>query len=112
LTKATVDQEIEWETKAQPPQLDHGTDDVISFYVETEYKGQIIGLYERRYRAYDGEHDVQYWTGTNALAFVGTFPRREIMWEHRENSSALDNLIRIARESASGIDEILDDLLK
>ena len=111
LTKATADGEIKWEGDNPPVTMGMASDDVIPFYLEAEYKGQNIALFERRSREYDGEHDTFYWSGADSIAIIGPHPRREVIWEHQENSSALGNLIRIARESASGIDGILDDLL-
>jgi hypothetical protein len=111
LTKATVDGEVEWESTAPPIELNRTTDDVIESYHQTELKGQTIAIFERRFRAYDGEHDVQYWAGANSIAILRKWPT-EVIWEHQENSSSLGNLIRIAKEKSSGIDGILDNLLK
>jgi hypothetical protein len=109
LTKLTVDKGIEWKVCDPPRALIQGTDDVVSLYLETEYKGQFLALYHRRYRAYDGDNDVTYWADEVHVAILDAEER--IVWEHTDGSSALTNLFTVARESAANIDGILDSLL-
>lgn len=109
LTKATIDKDIEWEREDPPRCLTRATDEIVTLYLETEYKDQIIALAEYRYQSYDGDHDLMYWTGTSAIAMLDD--ARELLWEHRSNTSALENLIRVARDAATGIDDIIDSII-
>jgi hypothetical protein len=109
LTKATVNKEIKWKNSRIPLSLFVGNDDVIPFFLSVEYKGTNIALYEKRYKDYNPEENSTYWTGNDALAILGS--GGEVLWEYRENSSALSNLITVAKESAANIDAILDSLI-
>jgi len=109
LTRATVDKAIKWKILDAPRTLTAGTDDFISFYIETSFKGQRIALFERRSKDYDGERDSFYWTGYAAIALLDA--DRRVVWEFGENSSALENLLKVARESAANVETILDSLL-
>lgn len=110
LTKATVDKEIKWDPSDAPRSLTRGNNDVISFFITANYKGRQLALFERRYQSYDGEHDSLYWLGDDVLAILDY--NNEVIWEHRENSSALTNLVQVARESAGNVDDLLDSLLE
>jgi hypothetical protein len=109
LTRATVDKQIEWKVIDAPRSLTAGTDDLIPVYLEAIYKGQQIALFERRCKDYDGERDTFYWTGYAAVALLDN--NRRVVWEFSENSSALENLLKAARESAVNLEKILDLLL-
>jgi hypothetical protein len=109
LTKATVDNEMKWAKVDPPRSFSIGTDDTIPFLLRAEYKGQRLALFERRFQGYNAEDDSSFWTGDDVLAILD--PKDGIIWEHRENSSAIANLIKVAKESAANIDSLLDSLL-
>lgn len=110
LTKATVDKGIKWKKTDTPRSFTFGTDDTIPFVLRADYKGQSLAVFERRYQDYNAEDDSSYWTGDDVLGIVD--PKGVLIWEYRENSSALTNLVQVAKESASNIDSILDSLLE
>jgi hypothetical protein len=109
LTKATVEKQVEWDFDVPPSSLADGNYS-ISEYFQAEYKGQWIGLFERKGRAFDADREVYYWVASIILVFVGEGGR--ILFEYDRESSALNNLYRVVKESASDIDNILDTLLQ
>ena len=109
ITKATVSDSLHWEMISAPSALSEGTNDLYPVYLQTTYKRQTIGLYERRYKDYFSEFDSFMWTSRIGIAFFDQF--RRVAWEHEEPSVALNNLFQVARDSASGIDDIFSSLL-
>jgi hypothetical protein len=109
LIRETVEGRIEWESKDPPRSLTTATDTVILSYCQTEYKNQNIVVYERRFRSYDGERDTSYWAGAPGLGIV---QYGEIVWENFETIPILWSLLKVAKEAAAGIDDLLDDLVK
>ncbi len=109
LTKATVNKEIEWKPFNPPKSLTTGNDDLIVACLTADYKQQTLALVKGRFRDYDGSNDTFYWTGSYSLAILNA--AQSILWEHRENSSALGNLFQVAHEAAMNVDQILDSLL-
>jgi hypothetical protein len=109
LIRRTVEGKLEWELGSVPSSLNRATDHVIDSYCETEYKGQTLAVFERRIHAYDGDRDSFYWTGNAGLAIIegGT-----VLWENEQGFPALWTLLKVAKESASGIENILDSLLE
>lgn len=109
LTRETYSGTVTWLIDQPPKGLASGTEDLYPLFLETQYKGKTIGLYQRRYKYFFDEHEF-YWSEEIGMCVVGDF--QSIVWEYKERSSALFNLFEAAREQASGINSILDDLLK
>lgn len=109
ITRATVSDGLYWDMIPAPESLAEGTNDLFPVYMQTRYKSQSIGLYERRYREYFADFDSFMWTSRIGIAFFDQFNR--VAWEHEEPSVALNNLFKVARDSASGIDDIFSNLL-
>ncbi|WP_426787918.1 hypothetical protein [Xanthomonas campestris] len=109
MTKATVSNELSWDMVPAPGALESGTNDIFPVYLQTKYKSQVVGLYERRYKDYFSDFDSFLWTSRIGIAFFDQF--RRVAWEHEEPSVALNNLFQVARDSASGIDDIFSNLL-
>jgi hypothetical protein len=109
LTKLTTKGELSWRIKDAPEALHHGTDDVYPLYLEADFKDQKLGLAQRRYRAYDGEHDRFYWTEEVVLVFLDW--RGRVTWENRSPHAALSTLFESAREQVADVDGILKKLL-
>mgnify|MGYP000748199575 CR=1 FL=1 len=108
LTRATFEGKVEWKEETAPDGLTDGTDDIFPLYLTTTYKKSDIGLFMRRYKSYHDEFEYSWGEGIG-MCIIGE--RRTILWEYSERSSALINLFEAAREQASGINSILDDLL-
>jgi hypothetical protein len=109
LTRATSEGQLKWELREPPGTLRAGSDDVIVNYLQTVHKGQVIGLFQRRYRSYSGDLDRFFWNESLVLAFIDR--RGNVIWEHDEPSSTLHDLFSLARESAADVDGILKRLL-
>jgi len=110
ITRATISNAISWEISSPPRGLEAGTDDLFPVYLQTQYKSQTIGLYERRYKNFFPDFDSFLWATRIGLIFIDLAER--VTWEHEEPSVALHNLFQVARESASGIDSIVSRLLE
>ena len=108
LTKETYSESITWSNENPPSGLTKGTDDFFPLYLECEYKGVDIGIYIRRYKHYYDEFEYS-WTEDVGICMPGD--HGQISWEYEERSPALINLFDAAKEQASGINEILNDLL-
>lgn len=109
LTKLTTKGELSWRIKDPPEALQLGTDDVYPLYLETDFKDQKMGLAQRRYRAYDGEHDRFYWSEEVVLLFLDW--RGRVTWENRSPHAALYTLFESAREQVADVDGIFKKLL-
>ncbi len=109
LTRETYDEKITWQVKEPPDGLTDGSGDVYPLYLEVEYKNIDIGLYQRRYKHY---HDEFEYSWSEEIGMSVTDDQGRILWEYKERSSALVNLFEAAREQASGINNILDNLLE
>lgn len=109
LTRETYAGQVEWLNTQPPIGLTKGTEDFYPLYLQTSYKGKDIGLYQRRFKSFHDEFEF-YWCEDVGMCVVGDY--EAVVWEYSERSSALINLFEAAREQASGINGILDDLLK
>jgi hypothetical protein len=116
IIRQTTEGNIDWEKLNPPRAISVGTEDIVEDYFETEYKDQTIAVFERRYREYDPEHDVMFWTSRDCFAFISgsNSPVRDnriVSWETSDHPSALSSLIKVAKESAADVDGIVDKLL-
>ena len=109
LNQLTSLEQIKWEKQDAPKPLLRGTDDVIPLFFFTRYKYQSFGLYQRRYRLYDGDRDSLYWSETLTLAILDNEGRA--IWEIAQYSPALNDLFETVRRKVANVDEIIDDLL-
>jgi len=109
LTKLTSKGQLDWRIKDAPDSLSHGTNDIFPLYYETDYKDQSIGLAQRRYQAYDGDHDRFYWAEEIILLFIDI--RNRITWETSSPHAALYTLFETVREQAADVEGILKRLL-
>ena len=109
LTRETYSGEVKWKNEQPPVGLAKGTEDFYPLYLQANYKGSTVGLYQRRYKHYYDEFEF-YWCEDIGMCVVGEY--QAILWDYNERSTALANLFEAAREQASGISGILDNLLK
>jgi hypothetical protein len=108
LIRETAKGNIEWHVKDAPRALNHDTEQSVPLYLQTEYKGKKLGIYDLRTKSFYDEHEY-YWSESIGFCIVDHFNR--VVWESSEYSPALRDLFNTARKQASGIDDILDDLL-
>ena len=112
LIRKTKEGQIKWEAATPPGTLTEGTDQKIVDYLETTFKEQRIAVFERRFRAYDGENDNHYWADKDCMGFVnGSRFTKSITWETSDYPALLYSLLTSAKESAAEVDNILDSLL-
>lgn len=108
LIRETAKGNIEWEVKDAPDSLNYETEQSVPLFLQTEYKGRLLGVYDLRIKSFYDEHAF-YWSEGIGFCIVDKAGR--VLWESNEHSPALLDLFNTAREQASGIDDILDDLL-
>lgn len=109
LIRETAKGHIKWEVKDAPDSLNYETEQSVPLYLQTEYKGKLLGVYDLRTKSFYDEHAF-YWSESIGFCVVDNNGR--VIWEANEYSPALLDLFNTAREQASGIDDILDDLLE
>ena len=110
ITKSTVSNDLHWDMTPAPNALDSGTNDMFPVYLQTNFRSQTIGLYERRYQEYFPDFDSFIWVSRIGIIFLDSFKR--IAWEYEGQNVGLNNLFHVARDSASGVDDIFSNLLK
>lgn len=108
LIRETAKGNVRWEAEDAPRALNAETEQSVPLYLQTEYKGKTLGVFDLRTK-YFTDVDEYYWA--EGVGFCIVDDRGRVVWESRESSPALLDLFNTAREQASGIDDILDDLL-
>lgn len=109
LTKLTAKGELVWGVAHPPHSMTDGTNDVFPIYFQTEYKGQRIGITQRRYQVYDGDRDRFFWDEQILLLFLDNMDR--VVWTNPSHSAALLTLWETVRDRVADIDGILKNLL-
>lgn len=108
LIRETSQGNVTWMVENPPKSLNSETEQSVPLYLETEYKGKILGIYDLRTKYYT---DVDEYSWSENIGFCIVDTKGRVVWESTERSPALFDLFNTAREQASGIDDILDDLL-
>lgn len=108
LIRETAKGNVKWEVEDAPRALNAETEQSVPLYLQTEYKGKTLGVFDLRTK-YFTDVDEYYWS--EGVGFCIVDERGRVVWESRESSPALLDLFNTAREQASGIDDILDGLL-
>lgn len=108
LIRETSSGKVRWEVRDAPKSLNQATEQVVPLYLQTEYKGKILGLYEVRSKYF---HDEDVFSWSEGIGFCIVDDQQRVIWESTQYSPALKDLFDTAREQASGINGILDDLL-
>jgi len=109
LIRETNAGKVLWKTRDAPTGLVRGTEDFIPLFFDTIYKGKHIGIYLKRFKSFVDESEF-FWSETVGLCITDYQDR--VVWELEERSPALYDLFKTAREQASGIGNLLDDLLE
>lgn len=108
LHRRTSEGRIAWRVREAPAGMTAGTDSVVPLYLETTVRGNRYAIFEERYRQYDGDREVFYWTSELALAVLDLSGR--VLWRINEPYTALDGLYTAARACVVNIDSLLSDL--
>lgn len=109
LIRETAKGSVKWEVEDAPRSLNAETEQSVPLYLQTEYKGKTLGVFDLRTKNFT-DIDEYYWS--EGVGFCIVDDRGRVVWELRESSPALLDLFNTAREQASGIDDILDNLLE
>ncbi|MCC5044726.1 MULTISPECIES: hypothetical protein [Xanthomonas] len=109
LNRMTATGKISWEISDPPRSLVRGTDDIVPLYFTCTYKGQHLGLFERRFKEFSGEFEELYWTSSIVLAIIDLEDR--VVWEVSDNYSAMRDLFETVKRRMANVDKLLDDLL-
>lgn len=110
ITWDTIDGTVNWNIADPPSTLTQGSGDIIPIYLQCIYKQkQKIGLFERRYRQYTDE-DTYYWSSMIVLVLLDLSNR--VIYESEGPDTSLLNLFNVAKDSASGLSDVIQDLLK
>jgi len=105
--RATYSNEINWRIEEPPRSLTRATDNFIPLYMRARYKGGVIALFELREKYWT---DVDSSSWSNSLHF-GVVVGDTLVSDYSEYSPMLRQLFEAARDSASGIESLLDNLL-
>ncbi len=108
LIRETFKGNVQWEVKDAPRSLNFETEQSVPLYIQTEYKGKLLGVYDLRSKHFT-DIDESHWSQSVGFCIVDDEDR--VIWEANETSPALVDLYKAAREQAAGIDDILNDLL-
>lgn len=105
--KATYRGEIQWRIEQAPPALIRATDNFVPIYLEARYKGKNLVVYEQREKYW---HDEDNSNWTSSLHF-GVEIGGMVISDYSQFSPMLRQLFEVARNNASNIDSLLNDLL-
>lgn len=108
LNKNTKNKTLSWEVVDTPSTFDDGTEDIIPVLYICNSNGKKLALYLRRYRHFLDEHEF-YWAEKKCLSIIND--KYQIIWESGEQGQAINDLYSTVTEQASGIDDLLNDLL-
>ncbi|MEI7085465.1 hypothetical protein WCU61_05250 [Pectobacterium versatile] len=108
LNKNTKNKSLSWSILDTPPSFDEGTEDRIPVLYVCTYKEKNLALYLRRYRYFHDEHEF-YWAEKKCLAIINS--QYQILWEADEQGQPINDLYSTVTEQASGVDDLLNDLL-
>ncbi|MBC3438962.1 hypothetical protein HU735_26440 [Pseudomonas sp. BW16M2] len=105
--KATYRGDISWRVDQPPPSLTRATDNFVPVYLEARYKGKNLVIFEQREKYW---HDEENSSWTNSVHF-GVEVAGIIVSDYSQYSPMLRQLYEVARNNASNIDSLLNDLL-
>lgn len=108
LTRESSEGRLLWGSSEVPSLLTQGTEDIYPIFLVAEYNDKKLGLFLRKYQYYYDEHDYS-WSQEIGLCVLDN--KGSMLWEYNERSAALANLFEVARQQASGINDIMKDLL-
>lgn len=105
----TQNGDMSWHVAEPPTGLVSGTESLISIYLESIYKEQIIGVAIRRFPRFDIDYERFFWNEEYVLCFVDDSGR--ILWEYSNTVGYVYSLIQVARNSAIDIKSMFSKFL-
>ncbi|UQY34263.1 hypothetical protein K8U54_21545 [Pseudomonas fulva] len=104
LIRETLSSSIVWKVQQPPYSLRSATENFVPLYLQCQYRGRAIGLYELRQKYFTDE-DSYFWTETLGICIVQD--DEYVVWQIEEYSPSLKELFQMARHQAAGIRNIL-----
>lgn len=104
LLEETVKGGVQWSITDVPRNIREGTGNVHPLFVETNFKGSRIALYEERYRHFIDE-DNFYWSARVCMAVLDEADR--VLWEVWDEPE-INELYRVTREKVAGVGRLLN----
>lgn len=110
LNRMTSENQISWDVLPPPNSIARGTDNLVPFYAQTSVSGKLFGIYEYRYQFFNPEYENFFWSDGVSLIMLdysGT-----VLWQDNNHASLLYDLLATIRRRVSGIDSVIDDILR
>ncbi|WP_307744976.1 hypothetical protein [uncultured Pantoea sp.] len=108
IIQKTVQGEMKWEVIEPPRYFEDGVEDIIPLLYVSSYKGKELAVFCRRFKYYTDE-DEFHWEERNCFAFLNE-SKNKIIWEVNDRRPILNDLFSTVRESAAGINNMLENL--
>lgn len=105
--RATYSGDVSWRLESPPTSLTRATDNFIPVYLEAVYKGKRIVVFEQREK-YWTDVDSSSWT---TVLHFGITLGDTVLSDYSEYSPMLRQLFEAAKDNASNLDSLLDDML-
>ena len=105
LLRDTLNSSLTWSVETAPYSLRQATEAYVPLYLTTTFRGTYIGIYERRNKHFT-DVDEFYWMETLGICIIQGAD--DVVWQVEENSPALLELYELAREQASGLNDLLN----
>lgn len=87
--------------------MTRATDSYIPLFLEADYKGKVIVVYEERYKHWTDEENFTWGAGVRFGFYVG----QTVVSEFVKWSPLLRKLLEAARDNAADVDSIIDNML-
>ena len=110
LNRMTSENQISWNVLPPPNSIARGTDNLVTFYAQTSVSGKLFGIYEYRYKIFTTEYEHFFWSESVSLIMLDSFATD--LWQNDGHTSLLYDLLATIRRRVSGIDSIIDDILR
>lgn len=110
LNRMTSENQISWNVLPPPNSIARGTDNLVTFYAQTSVSGKLFGIYEYRYKIFNTEYEHFFWSESVSLIMLDSFGT--VLWQNDGHTSLLYDLLATIRRRVSGIDSIIDDILR
>ncbi|QAR45565.1 hypothetical protein EQG67_07240 [Kosakonia cowanii] len=108
LNKETAENSIKWKAIDAPNNITDGSNDLIDTIFTLNYKGKNLAIYQKKYKYY---FDEDRWTWDEGIEFSLLTDDYKPLWKSSGHSQALRDLFETVTRQASGLDELIQELL-
>lgn len=105
--RATYNGSIAWRLSSAPASVTRATDSFVPLFLEADYKGNVLVIYEERYKHWTDEDNFTWGSGIRFGFYVGGV----VVTEFVKWSPLLRQLYEEAKNRASGVESIIDNML-